>query len=194
MVDLAAEDPTMNSLLACILFVALASAASAQETARTPLEAVPDVDLNRYMGTWYEIARLPFRFQSQCVGDVTATYTLLEDGNVQVVNRCRKQNGEISEAKGLARRASKDGPNSKLKVRFAPRFLSLLPFVWGDYWIIVLAPDYTYAVIGEPNRKYLWVLSRTPSMDETALQRILEQVRERGYDLTGLLRTTNAAR
>lgn len=159
-----------------------------------PLEVVPSVDLDRYAGTWFEIARLPNWFQEQCAGDVTATYTLLEDGTIKVVNRCRKETGQTAEAEGRAKRADSDGPNTKLRVRFAPALLSLLPFVWGNYWIIVLSPDYSYAVVGEPTRKYLWVLSRTPAMDETTLQGILDQVKQKGYDLSGLIRTKQTAR
>jgi apolipoprotein D and lipocalin family protein len=172
-----------------MLILMLASAAHAQERAKPPLRVVSDVSLARYMGTWHEIARLPFRFQDKCVSDVTATYTLLDDGNVLVVNRCRTKDGEITEAKGLARRASKDGPGSRLKVRFAPAWLSFLPLVWGDYWIIELAPDYTYVAVGEPDRKYLWILARTPSMDETTLEQVLARVEQNGYDLKRLMRT-----
>ena len=179
----------MNAVLLVSCVVVMTVASAAQDRSSRPLEVVPSVDLNRYAGTWYEIARMPFRFQTQCAGDVTATYTLLEDGTVKVVNRCRKENGEIDEAEGRAKLASSDGPNTKLKVRFAPAFLSILPFVWGDYWIIDLAPDYSYAVVGEPGRKYLWVLSRTNVMDETIFQGILDRVKQQGYDLTGLIRT-----
>jgi apolipoprotein D and lipocalin family protein len=182
----------MYSLESYIFVVAIASVGSAQDTAKQPLKVVPDVDLSRYVGTWYEIARLPNSFQSKCVSNVTATYTLLDDGDILVVNRCRKENGEIQEAKGLAKLATKDGSNSKLKVRFAPAILSFLPFVWGNYWIILLAPDYSYAVIGEPDRRYLWILSRTPSMVEPILQGILEEVKQNGYELSGLVRTNNA--
>ncbi len=184
----------MNTFQYFVIAAATASAVHAQDTSRPPLIAVPNVDLSRYVGTWYEIARLPNSFQGSCAGDVTATYTLLDDGNILVVNRCRKEDGEIQEAKGLARLATKDGPNSRLKVRFAPAILSFLPFVWGDYWIILLASDYSYAVVGEPERRYLWILSRTPSMDEAVLQRILEQVRQNGYELSGLIRTNNLAK
>jgi apolipoprotein D and lipocalin family protein len=120
---------------------------------------------------------------------VTATYTLLEDGSIKVVNRCQKENGAVTEAEGQAKRASENGLSAKLKVRFAPKLLSFLPFVWGDYWIIVLAPDYSYAVVGEPNRKYLWILSRTPSMDKAVIQDVLGQIKQKGYDLNGLIRT-----
>lgn len=176
-------------LLVMLTSVMLAPVAHAQQAAKAPLSVVPEVDLPRYMGTWYEVVRLPFRFQNHCVSDVIATYTLRDDGRIEVVNRCRTKDGSISEAKGIARRASADGPNTKLKVRFAPSWLSALPFVWGDYWIIVLAPDYRYAAVGEPGRQYLWILSRTPSMDEPTLRQILEELEQKGYDLTRLIRT-----
>lgn len=156
-----------------------------------PLRVVDNVDLQRYTGTWYEIARLPNSFQNKCIGDVTATYTLLENGQIQVVNRCRMESGEFAEASGRARRADKDGPNSKLKVRFAPAFLSWLPFVWGDYWIIELDPEYRYAVVGDPGRKYLWILAREPELEESILEDILERTADQGYDLTELLMTSH---
>ena len=96
--------------------------------------------------------------------------------------------------KRIAKRASTDEPNTKLKVRFAPAILSFLPFVWGDYWIIDLSPDYTYAVIGEPDRKYLWILSRTPSMDEATLRVVLDAIKETGYDLAGLIKTVHTTK
>jgi apolipoprotein D and lipocalin family protein len=155
-----------------------------------PLEVVPSVDLHRYVGTWYEIARLPNSFQKKCVSDVTATYTLLDDGTLKVVNRCRKADGEMTEAEGKARRSSPDEPSSKLEVRFAPGWLSWLPFVWGNYWVIDLADDYSYAVVGEPNREYLWILSRTPHMDDAVYTRTLETIKSKGYDTSALVKTT----
>jgi apolipoprotein D and lipocalin family protein len=174
-------------LISCLIL--LSPGLQAKEKPMQPLNVVSSVDLARYAGTWYEIARLPNWFQKQCTGDVAATYTVLGDGTIRVVNRCRKINGRIEEAVGQAKLANKGGPNTKLKVRFAPGILSFLPFVWGDYWIIELAADYSYAAIGEPSRKYLWILSRTPTMDEAALQEILKRIQLQGYDLTGLLRT-----
>ena len=179
----------MKTLLSVSVLVFGGVVAAAQDDPERPLEVVPAVNLVRYAGTWYEIARLPNRFQEQCAGDVTATYTMLDNGEIRVVNRCRKESGEIEEAEGRARLASVDEPNTKLKVRFAPAFLSFLPFVWGDYWIIELAPDYSYAVIGEPARKYLWILSRTPSIEESTLQDILTRVKLKGYVLDGLVKT-----
>ena len=109
--------------------------------------------------------------------------------DIKVVNRCRNEDGEFTIAEGVARRASEDGSDSKLEVRFAPAFLSFLPFVWGDYWVIDLGADYNYAVVGEPNREYLWVLSRSPVMDDTLLAAILERARKQGYDTSKLIRT-----
>jgi apolipoprotein D and lipocalin family protein len=159
------------------------------DSAKGALEAVPSVDLNRYVGTWYEIARFPNSFQRMCTGDVTANYTLLDDGTVKVVNRCRKENGEMTEAEGRAKRVGQDEPSSKLLVRFAPSWLSWLPFVWANYWVIDLAEDYSYAVIGEPSREYLWILSRTPKMEDAVYENILQRIRAKGYDTSALVKT-----
>ncbi len=172
----------------CIPF-ALAWSQATQE-----LRVVPNVEISRYVGTWYEIARLPNSFQTQCQSDVTATYILNSDGTLDVINNCMKSDGTRSEARGKAKRASDDQPLSKLKVRFAPAFLSWLPFVWGDYWIIILDSNYSYVVIGEPSRKYLWILSRTPSMNEATYESLLVQIRNMGYDLTTLARTQQTQR
>ena len=179
--------------LAILLFLSipLAVYAFAQDRSPDTLRVVPSVDLLRYSGRWYEIARLPNRFQNDCVSDVSATYTILPDGDIEVVNRCRKSDGGITEARGKARLASDTGPNTKLEVRFAPAFLSFLPFVWGDYLIIDLAPDYSYAVIGEPDRKYLWILARSQGMDEGLCAEILDRVRHQGYDVSTLIRTSH---
>ncbi len=152
------------------------------------VQAVSSVDLTRYAGKWYEIARLPNRFQKDCTGEVSATYSPLEAGRLKVVNECRK-NGGIVRAEGVARLAVKDGSNSKLKVRFAPSWLSWVPFVWGDYWVIELAPDYSYSVVGTPDRKYLWILSRSPQMDEGTYKRLIERAEAQGFDSARLLKT-----
>jgi apolipoprotein D and lipocalin family protein len=161
----------------------------AQDESSKILEVVPSVDLTRYVGTWCEIARIPNTFQRKCIGEVSATYTLEDDGQIKVVNRCRKENGEFTEAEGRAKRGSEHEPNTKLKVRFAPRILSFLPFVWGNYWIIDLAPDYSYVVIGEPKREYLWILSRTTVLDKEIMRVILERIKEKGYDVSRIAMT-----
>ncbi len=175
--------------LASLLLPASLASLQPEDSANAPLRVVTPVDLSRYMGTWYEIARYPNRFQKQCTGNVTASYTLLMDGQVRVVNRCRNESGEIEEVEGRARRKSDSEPASKLQVRFAPAILSFLPFVWGDYWIIDLAPDYSYVAIGEPSRQYLWILSRTPTMDDVVYAGILDRLKGQQYDPSRLVKT-----
>jgi len=141
------------------------------------LEVVPHVDLNRYLGNWYEIARLPARFQEGCT-DTTATYALSEDGSISVLNECRK-NGKVKQAKGKAKVVDKNS-GAKLKVTF------FWPF-YGDYWIIDLGKDYDYAVVGTPSRKYLWILSRTPKMDTKLFSQLIESVKSKGFDVNRLI-------
>jgi apolipoprotein D and lipocalin family protein len=179
----------INKIFFLILCLLLTMNTQAQDKSQQPLDVVPSIDLARYIGTWYEIARLPNSFQKKCVSDVTANYTLRDDGQIKVVNRCRCEDGTFTEAEGRARKASKDGPNSKLEVRFAPAFLSFLPFVWGKYWIIDIADDYSYTVVGEPNREYLWILGRSRKMDEQQLNEIIEMIKTKGFDVSKLIRT-----
>ena len=157
--------------------------------AQTPpqVRAVPFVDLDRYAGDWFEIARFPNRFQRQCVGDVRATYARRPDARLDVVNRCRVADGE-TEARGVARIVD-ERSFAKLKVRFAPAFLSWLSMVWGDYWIIGLAPDYSWAVVGDPGRDYLWILARTPHLDDDSMAAARAVARDNGFDVTRLLPT-----
>jgi apolipoprotein D and lipocalin family protein len=167
----------------------LAAAGLVQAEEKPPLRVVPEVDLVRYAGRWYEIARLPNPFQKRCASEVTATYTLLQDGKISVVNRCRVENGEEIRAEGVARLAGKGQPNSVLKVRFAPAWLSFLPQVWGDYQIIALSPDYSFALVGDPARKYLWILSRSPRMEDAIYDRLVSEAREQGFDVSQLQKT-----
>jgi len=159
-----------------------------------PLPTQDWVDLARYAGRWHEIARLPNRFQEQCAGDVAATYTLRPDGRVTVVNECRKTDGQTTRAEGVARRADEKGPASRLRVRFAPAVLSFLPFVWGDYWILELDPEYRYAVVGDPSRKYLWILSRSPVMDAATYESLLSAAGRLGFDTARLVKTPQSSR
>jgi apolipoprotein D and lipocalin family protein len=144
-------------------------------------KTVPFVDLKKYAGTWYEIARYPNRFQKKCVSDVRATYNLMTDGKVSVLNQCLQANGKVKTAKGRAKVVDRSS-NAKLKVTF------FWPF-YGDYWILDLDPDYTYVVVGEQDRKYLWILSRTPEMDSNLYNQILERITNQGYDTSKLIRT-----
>jgi apolipoprotein D and lipocalin family protein len=161
--------------------VLAAGLAFAYAEGSSDLTTVPSVDLNRYVGQWYEIARYPNRFQKQCAGDVTATYTAIGDSKIEVLNSCRNKDGRNEIAKGKARVAD---PNSKARLR--------VTFFWpfyGDYWIIGLDPEYRWAVVGEPSRKYLWILSRSPQMDESDYRRAVSIVREKGYDPSKLVLT-----
>ena len=180
---------TFIKSLSGVLLVVSSSALLAQ----IPLKVVEDLDLNRYSGQWYESARLPNPFQEKCSGDVTANYMLESDGNIGVVNRCRLSNGKISEATGVAKKAQKNGKNSVLKVRFAPAFLSFLPQVWGDYQVLALGSAYEYAVVGDPDRKYLWILSRSPQLGETLYSEAVRHARDQGFDVSKLQRTTQTA-
>ncbi len=164
---------------------ALLTWAAAMGTAhaeRAPLQTVPSVDVPRYMGTWHEIAKYPNWFQKKCARSTQATYTLQANGQVQVLNRCKTDKGEWSEALGAARQIG--GPSSpQLKVRFAPEWLSFIPLVWGDYWIIDLDPDYQWVVVSEPKREYLWILSRTPQMPAATYQALLGKLDKLGFEL-----------
>jgi len=152
--------------------------------AQVPLETVPKVDLSRYTGRWYEIARYPNRFERKCDRNVTATYTLRADGKISVVNTCTTREGKLTEARGWARVVDpKTG--TKLKVTF------FWPF-FGDYWIIDLGPNYEYAVVGEPSRKYLWILSRTAKLDEKLYAEITSRLAAKGYDAAKLQRGRQA--
>jgi len=145
-----------------------------------PLETVAGVDLNRYVGRWYEIAKYPNWFERKCERDVTATYATRADGKISVVNRCTTHEGKETESSGWAKVVD-EKTNAKLKVTF------FWPF-FGDYWILELGANYEYVVVGEPSRKYLWILSRTAKMDEAVYAGIAERLAAKGYDARKLER------
>jgi len=154
-----------------------------------PLDLVESIDLQRYQGLWYEIGRLPNRFQDECSSNVTAEYTLLDDGRIKVVNRCKRPNGEMNEAEGVARRPDPDR-EAALEVRFAPKWLSWLSFVWGDYQIMALSDDYRSVLIGAPSREYLWILAREPVLPEDRLDELLDEADRQGFNTANVRRTT----
>ncbi|MCX7984412.1 MAG: lipocalin family protein [Bacteroidetes bacterium] len=167
-------------LMCGILCLALYGCSSAY----VPLDTVASVDLSRYVGVWYEVARLPNNFQEGCYC-TTAEYTLRSDGTIAVRNSCRKDsvNGRIDQVTGKAF-VVEGSNNAKLKVQF------FWPFR-GDYWILALGPEYSYAVVGTPNRQYLWILSRTPSLPDDVYRRLLDEVKEKGFDVSSLIRTVH---
>ncbi|MBV1774261.1 lipocalin family protein [Burkholderiaceae bacterium DAT-1] len=143
--------------------------------ATEPVKTVPRVDLSRYLGKWYEIASFPMFFQRQCASDTTATYALLPSGKISVDNECKTSEGKIDHASGTA--TVEDGTgNAKLKVTF------FWPFR-GDYWIIGLDPEYRWAVVGNPDRKYLWILSRTPIMPQAMLLEALDTASRQHFEI-----------
>lgn len=143
-----------------------------------PVKTVAAVDLQRYIGLWYEVAKIPNRFQKQCVSGTTAEYIWREDGRIDVVNRCTTEDGSIDEAEGIAR-IEDPLTNARLEVSFVS-FLGWRPF-WGDYWVIGLDDDYQWAIIGTPDRKYGWVLTRSPVVDDATMERIYSIIEENGY-------------
>ncbi|MGE0451511.1 MAG: lipocalin family protein [Vicinamibacterales bacterium] len=158
------------------------------------VQPVPSVDIERYAGRWYEISHLPNRFQRQCSAETTAEYSPRPDGRLTVVNRCRRADGTFEEVTGVARKRDKPPGGATFKVRFAPGWLSFIPQVWGDYWILALPEDYRYAVVGEPSRKYLWILSRTPRMSESDYAAAVEAAERNGYDTRHLVKTRQPVR
>lgn len=172
-----------------------AAALGAQPLAaqENPLDVVAKVDFERYAGKWFEIARLPNEFEEDCARDITATYTPRPDGRITVVNRCVEKDGNINEAEGIARRVE-GKPPSVLEVRFAPGWLSFLPMVWGDYQIIDLAPDYTHAIVGSPDRKYLWFLARDAKMDPALYEKLKARAKAQGFDVSSLIQPEQTGR
>lgn len=172
----------LPSLLSPLLLVAMLNA-SAQPA---PLAALPTLDVPAYMGTWYQVAWYPNRFQKQCVADTAATYRRVPQG-VEVTNRCRNAEGRIESVVGLARPAGSEIRGdalqpAQLEVSFLPRWLRWLP-IWGSYWVVQLADDGRYAVVSEPRREYLWVLSRSPGLAPADESEIRSRLTQQGFDL-----------
>lgn len=150
------------------------------------LTTVKQVDLGKYVGVWYEIAKIPNPFQKKCAKNTTAQYLIRKDGRIDVINRCVKSNGQTIQARGVARIIDKES-NAKLKVSFV-KFLGIRLF-WGNYWIIGLDQNYQYAVIGEPSRKYGWILSRSPQLSDTDWEIFQEILVNQGYNPERFIKT-----
>jgi apolipoprotein D and lipocalin family protein len=168
----------------------LASLKAAAQTNASPaaLPAVATIaalDVPRYMGTWYEIAKFPNRFQAKCVANTRARYLAQTDGSVQVLNSCTTADGSVIDALGLAKQVGA-ATSPKLEVRFAPAWLSWLPMVWGDYWVIDLDTDYQLAAVSDAKREYLWVLSRTPQVNAKAYDALLDRLKAQHFDVKKL--------
>lgn len=150
-----------------------------QEKSLPELVTVDKVDLNKYVGLWYEVAKIPNSFQDQCIYGTTAEYKIDEDGDIIVTNSCYDEKDKLDVAEGLAKVVDKN-TNAKLEVSFVS-FLGIRPF-WGDYWIIGLDENYQWAVVGTPSRKYGWILSRTPSLPDSTMENIFEILKSQHYN------------
>ena len=169
----------------CGLCLAIITSAAFANDTLTP---IPSLDVPRYMGTWYEIAKYPNRFQKKCISNTSAQYSAQPDGTVTVTNRCTQEDGKTADAAGQARQIG-GNTSPRLEVRFAPAWLSFLPFVWGNYWVIDLDPDYQLVAVSEPKREFLWVLSRTPDVNAKAYDELLARLDKKGFDLKKLEKT-----
>ena len=156
------------------------------------IQTVSNFDLNRYLGTWYEIARLPMKHQPEDSTDVSAHYSLNENGNVKVQNRCLDEHQQLDESVGEA--TIVDGPNGKLEVSFLPEGFRWVPFTKGDYWVLKIDENYQTALVGEPGLKYLWILHRDTVLDEQTKNQYLQYAQSLGYELSDLIHTVHTGR
>ncbi len=183
---------TLKQVWCTAVLVVAAWGVTAQTTATPaplpPVNTIATLDVPRYMGTWYEIAKFPNRFQAKCVANTRARYLAQTDGSVQVLNSCVTADGSTIDALGLAKQVG-TVTSPKLQVRFAPVWLSWLPMVWGDYWVIDLDADYQLAAVSDSKREYLWVLSRTPQLNDKAYGALIERLKAQHFEVQKLERT-----
>ncbi|TCB57969.1 lipocalin family protein [Acinetobacter terrae] len=153
-----------------------------------PLHTIEKVELDKYLGVWYEVARKPMYFQNKCDRDVSATYTLNENGNIGVDNRCYTKDGQLNQSIGEA--FIQNAPfNTKLKVSFLPESVRWLPVGRGDYWVLKIDDAYQTVLVGEPRRRYLWVLSRSAQPDQAIVKEYLDYAQSIGYDIGDVIHT-----
>lgn len=163
----------------------------ASDAGAASLHTVAALDLERYAGAWFEYARLPNTPEAICAAEVTAHYAAERDGTLRVLNRCIDRAGVMRDVRGVGRPGDAPG---RLQVSFAPSMLHWLPFVWAPYWVIDIDPDYRHAVVGTPDRKHLWLLSRAPVIERATLQPMVEIAEGEGFDVDRLRRTPQRAR
>jgi len=184
--------PTRLRTLATVTSLCLALSACAGASSTNTLATVPSVDLARYAGTWHEIARLPMWFQRHCV-ESKATYTVRADGAIGVHNECITDTGERDEVRGVATVVDRS-TNARLRVVFDNFFARLFGSSReGNYWILALDSEYQTAMVGTPDRRYLWILSRSPQLDEATYQGLVQQATQLGFAVSDLIRTRRSA-
>jgi apolipoprotein D and lipocalin family protein len=181
---------TFPSLWIASIFLVATACGGVEQ--RNPLTTVPFVDLSRYSGTWYEVARLPMWFQRHCV-DSKAIYTSRPDGTVGVHNECKTDSGGLDQVDGVATVVDQK-TNARLSVVFDNFFARLFGSSrQGNYWILDLDPDYRGAMVGTPDRRYLWILSRTPRLDEPRYELLVNKALELGFPVGDLIRTRRSS-
>lgn len=151
----------------------------------TEVTSLVKLDLDRYIGTWFEICRLPLKWEDAAASDITATYALGEDGKIRVENRCLDKEGKPDRAIGVA--IPQDSSNARLKVSFLPKFLRWIPFTRGDYWVLAVSPDYSVALVGTPDRRNLWLLARSAALPTDQVENYLAVAKSQGFDLDRLI-------
>ena len=172
----------------CLTFTLMAAMLPLVCMAQSQVKSIPEFDVSRYMGTWYEIAKLPNWFQRKCVQGTQARYKLLGPTQIEVNNKCTTASGEETQAIGLAR-PNGSGRPAQLEVRFAPEWTAWLPMVWGAYWVLDLDEEYQLAAVGDPSKSYLWILSRTPQVSAERYDAVLQRLNVMGFDITKLEKT-----
>jgi len=170
----------------CLISLGMTTAVAAQDA--SPVKSIDRIEIARYMGSWYEIAKFPNWFQRKCAQNTQATYQLLNPAQIQVLNQCQTANGEVIQALGMARPRA-NGLPAQLEVRFAPSWMGWLPFTWGDYWVLDLDADYQLAAVGDPSRNYLWILSRQPTISEASYKALTQRLAMMGFDIKRLEKT-----
>ena len=172
----------------CFAFTLMAVVFPMACMAQSQVKSIPEFDVSRYMGTWYEIAKLPNWFQRKCVQGTQARYKVLGPTQIEVNNKCTTASGEEIQAIGLAR-PNGSGRPAQLEVRFAPEWTAWLPMVWGAYWVLDLDADYQLAAVGDPSKSYLWILSRTPQVSADRYDAVLQRLNVMGFEITKLEKT-----
>jgi apolipoprotein D and lipocalin family protein len=177
----------IRALVFLVFFLGYFNQINAQNAPQVQaVQSVPKVDLDKYLGTWYEVAAIPQYFQRKCIRDTRATYSKAEEGRIEVNNQCKTESGESQNASGRARVVDTQS-NSKLEVTFVKLFGDWRFWIGGDYWVIGLEENYQWAVVGHPSRKYGWVLSRTRALSPDAWKAVDAVLEKNGYDRCDLL-------
>lgn len=151
------------------------------------VQAVPWLDLERFVGRWHGAAWLPLPFQGRCIGGLTLHYAPRDDGLIALSSACHGEDGRLNEAHGVVRQPEPLREPAKLQLRFAPAWLDRLRLVWNEHWVIGLDRDYRWAMVGEPRRRHLWILGREARMNRHLLEDLTSAARRMGYDLTRLI-------